>query len=819
MGAIIGGLYASGYSPDDLEKIVDSTNWVETLSLSDEARRTDLFVDQKLRQEPGFLVIRLEGLQPIIPSSLSSGQRLTNVLNRLILQSVYRAAPTFDDLKIPFRAVATDLVSGKRVILSRGDLTEALRASTTVPLVFSPVEKDSMLLMDGGLVSNIPVDIARQSGSDIVIAVNTTSGFRTADQLSAPWETADQIVNVMQQLSNQQQLEQADIVITPRLGSHLSSDFSNLDSLILLGEQAAEERIVDILARTKSPLYLTSASTAAASTHLAVYFRGDPVPDSIKQIILSAAESGYNEDVIEQGVGLIYGLGDYSDAYADVVQDSARVEVTYTARHNPILREVKFSGARLIPDSLLVANFRDLLGKVINHHQGQRALEKLINCYREEGYSLARIDSVHFDESTGLATVWIDEGQISRLELEGNEKTRAYVILREFPLREGDFFSLKKATEGVTHILSTNLFQRVLLSVKYEDARPILVIKVKEKSPELLRIGFRVDSERNTQISIDLRNDNFKGTGTEIGLNAAGGARNRDFRLEYRTDRIFNSYFSFDLEAFHRLRDIFTYRDGVSSRISRWVREQIGEYRQIKYGGSLMLGTQMGRLGNVTGEVRVENHQIKGLEGTGYTPERFRLVALRFASTIDTQDRFPFPMDGMFMRAFYESAISELGSKASYSKVFFTYEYFSTHFRVHTLHPRFTFGYADETLPLSEQFSLGGQDSFFGLREDDRRGRQIFLFNLEYRFALPFKFVFDSYLKLRYDLGSVWRIPEDIRLRDLHHGIGFELALDTPVGPAQFAVGRSFLFRRDLPNNPLSFGPYQVYFSIGYRAL
>jgi outer membrane protein assembly factor BamA len=169
------------------------------------------------------------------------------------------------------------------------------------------------------------------------------------------------------------------------------------------------------------------------------------------------------------------------------------------------------------------------------------------------------------------------------------------------------------------------------------------------------------------------------------------------------------------------------------------------------------------------------------------------------------------------MRTYYESGLAELGKEVSYSKIFFTYEYFTTHFKIHTIHPKITFGYANETLPLSEQFSIGGQESLFGLRDDDRRGRQIFLINFEYRLQLPFKVLFDTYLKLRYDLGSVWRVPEDIVLRDLHHGIGAELALDTPIGPAQFAVGRSFLFRRDLLNNPLSFGPFQVYFSVGYR--
>lgn len=817
MGSIIGGLYACGYDTDGLKKIIESTDWDETLSLTDEAKRADLFVDQKAMRERSFLVIRFDGLQPIIPSSISSGQKLTNMLNRLILQGLYRPTASFDDLRTPLRIAVTDLVSGRRIIVGSGDLTEALRASATVPLVFSPVKKDSMLLMDGGLVSNIPADVARDVGMDLIVAVNTTSRLRSADQMVVPWETADQIISIMQQLSNQEELRKADVVVTPDLGNHLSTDFTNLDSLIELGERAGEEKVAEIHARLWPSLYVGKGTSSMTNGNFVVHFSGDPVPDSLQRLIREKHQLDGGNRTFDRELAEIYMLGDYSDVYAEVHDDSTGSHVTYATKYNPILRSVKFSGAITISDSSLGDAFRPLLGRVINHHEGRRALESILRKYRDEGYSLARIDTIVFDENSGAATVVIDEGRISKLRIEGNERTKDYVILREFPLSEGDLFSLEKANEGVNHIMSTNLFQHALLNVTYVDEKPVIVIKVKEKSPELLRFGLRVDNERNTQISMDLRNENFHGTGTEFGFDFAGGSRNRQFVLEYKSNRILNTYFSFDVDAYHKFKDIFTYHDGPSSRISRWVRDQSGEYREIKFGGSLTLGTQVGRLGNVTGQVKVERHEVKGLSGTGYTPERFRLVALRLSSTIDTQNRYPFPTDGMFMRTYYESALSELGSEVSYSKLLFTYEYYSTQFRVHTFHPKITFGFADETLPLTEQFSFGGQESFLGLRDDDRRGRQIFLFNLEYRLALPFKVIFDSYLKLRYDLGSVWRIPEDIRLRDFHHGIGVELALETPIGPAQFAVGRSFLFRRDLPNNPLSFGPYQVYFSFGYR--
>lgn len=816
MGSIIGGLYACGYAADELKAIVDSTDWAETLSLTDEARRADLFVDQKAARERSFLVIRFDGLRPIIPSSISSGQRLTNMLNRLILKGYYRPMSSFDDLKVPLRVVVTDLVSGRRIVLGSGSLTEALRASATVPLVFSPVKKDSMLLMDGGLVSNIPIDVARQQQSDLIIAVNTTSGFRTAEQLSAPWETADQIITIMQQLSNQEELRRADIIVTPELGDHLSTDFTNLDSLVQLGQEAGEAKIKEIRSRLWGPPYANSGTASIMKEDDTLDFKGDPIPDTMKQTILSSRGIGIDERTIRGHLADIYSLGDYADVYAEVRADSAGSHASYVTKYNPMLAGIRFEGTSALQDSLLEKEFTPFVGKVINNYDCRRALEWVLRRYRDEGYSLARIAGVEFNEEADIATIRIDEGRITELRIEGNETTKDYVILREFPLAEGDLFSLRKADEGINHIMSTSLFQQALLSVSYENDKPILTIKVRERSPELARFGLRVDNERNTQVSVDLRNDNLRGTGTEIGFDFAGGARNRQFTLEYKSNRIFNSYFTFDIKAYHRLRDIFTYADGSSPGLNCWVRDQVGEYGEIKYGGSLTLGTQVGRLGNVTGEVRFEQQEIEGISGTGYNPESFQFTGLRLGSTIDTENRYPFPTDGMFMKTYYETALVGLGKGVSYSKLFFTYEYFTTHFGVHTIHPKITFGYASETMPLSEQFSIGGQQSFFGLREDDRRGRQVFLINFEYRLALPFKIIFDTYLKLRYDLGSVWRVREDILWRDLHHGIGAELALDTPIGPATFVVGRSFLLQRNLPNNPLSLGPYQAYFSIGY---
>ncbi len=153
-----------------------------------------------------------------------------------------------------------------------------------------------------------------------------------------------------------------------------------------------------------------------------------------------------------------------------------------------------------------------------------------------------------------------------------------------------------------------------------------------------------------------------------------------------------------------------------------------------------------------------------------------------------------------------------------YSKIYFTYET-NASYQNFTLHPKIVIGFGDQTLPLSQQFSLGGEDSFFGLREYDTRGRQIFLTSLELRTRFPFQIIWDTYFRIRYDLGSIWPQREDIRLRDFHHGLGAILSIDTPAGPINVAVGRSFYIRQDLLEQPLTLGPVIAYLSLGYPIL
>jgi len=758
MGSIIGGLYACGYDPNQLDSIAHKINWNDLLTLSDQVRRSDLFLQQKQVEEQSFLVIRLNGLQPILPSSLVSGQKLTTILTELVLNAPYHVVHSFDDLKVPFRAVATDIVSGKRIVISSGDLAQAMRASATVPVVFTPLLSDSMQLVDGGLISNVPVDVAHNAGADIVIAVNTTSPLRPESSIENPWDALDQVTSIMMQLSNRLQLEKADVVIQPDLGNHFASDFSNIDSMINAGRIAARASIKRI-----DSLMIIGATDKS------------PLSDSV--------------------------LNNLSTGNLPVYDSLIRVDT------------VLFQGNSVLPDSILIAPFRESIGTKISPEQIDSLCEEVMWIYRTKGLGLARITSTHFNSEKHQLEIQINEGKISDVKVEGNSVAKDYIIRREFPLRTNDIFETGKAIQGIENIYSTNLFSQVLLKTSFLPTTHV-IIDVTEKSSRLIRFGLRADNERNGQAFLSISDDDLFGSGTRVGLFFAGGSRNRILDGSIGTTRLWNTELTYGFHLFTGFQDVYDFIDNFTGKDqSTWDRVINGQYRIIRSGYALSVGTQLKRFGMVSVALSYGWDKIKAIDNFPSQPS-LRIVDLSFSSDVDTRDKSGFPESGILSNAYFTISLKGLNSQKNFSKIFFNYDSYSTLFANLTFRQHYMFGFGDVNLPLSRQFSLGGQDLFFGLRQDALRGRQILLASLELRVKLPFKIFFDTYFSGRFDIGDVWAQQQNVILSTLKQGIGASLGFATPIGPAVLSLGKAIYPAREGKikdrTTPLTF-----YFRIG----
>lgn len=813
MGSIVGGLYSAGYSVEELDTIARKTDWNDLLTLNRQSNRRDFFVDQKVTQDRAVLSLRLDGLNPIFPTSFNDGQKLSNYLNILTFDAPIHSQQNFDLLRYKFRAVCTNLIDGSPVVLKEGSLSKALRASSSVTFFLAPVKYDSLTLVDGGLVANVPVEITKQTGADYVVAVDVTSPLWSERELSYPWIIADQIVSIPMRLVNRQQLQYADLIVSPELNDFTSADFNKVDSLILLGYQNSVEE-AKALRKTIDSIYSRNISAEEK------YFLNVIIEDSLDEIETEIFGSNKIDLIsniqLQKKLEQLFDTGYYKNLSAELIEDSPNCILKINKEYNPIIKEIVLIGVSLISSDGIDKIFSEIKLRPYSAIKTSEAITKLMSLYRKNGYSLADIQEIRFDEENNILKIFVDEGIISKILVEGNDRTNVDVIVRELPFSEGDFFRIIDVESGLKNLRSTGLFENVDISVYDVNGQNVLLIKIVERQTGLLRVGYRLDNEYRFQLGLDIREENLFGTGSELGFIFFGGIRSRSYILEQKANRIFNTYFTYKINAFYKLKDISVYTDQPFETYKRFSRIKNGEYRQINYGVSLGAGTQVGRFGNLIFEGKYQTDKIKNIELSPVDTYEYKTVSFKISSTIDTQDKYPFPDKGIYFNGYYETAQTFLGGNLGHTSFGFEYRNYLSSNSGHVLSPKLILGFSDKTTPLSQQFSLGGQESFYGMHEYEQRGRQIFLVSIMYRYKIPVKIFFDTYLKFRYDLGNTWAIQEQIKFKDLRHGIGGAISFDTPIGPAEFAVGRSFLFRKDLPENPISWGDVLFYFSIGY---
>jgi NTE family protein len=750
----------------------------------------------------------------VLPTAANDGQKFTNYLNIIALQAPIRAQSNFDLLERRFRAVCTNLVTGEPAVLQKGSIAEALRASSSVSFLLSPVTIDSLVLVDGGLIANIPAEMTRKEGADIVIAVNTTSELHGKQDLDFPWVVADQIMSIPMKVINERQLTFADITITPELGQHSSTDFSKIDSIITIGYNTTLASTAEI-----SRLYEEKYSQRLTTNSFRIEH---PVFSSNLPDLEPALEKFTGRSTIEsyELLELFYSLNRedrYDTLFAEVVRFPLADSVRIIAYPRPLIQSISYEGIQSLEmqevDSIMVNS----LWKPCSELNIWQLTKTIVNLYRLRGYSLAELEKWSFDDKNGILRLKFNEGVIAKVEIRGNTSTAETVIRRELPFAEGDYFLNTKLHQGLTNLRSANLFENIVASVEQRAEGNVLILNVEEKITSLVRFGFKLDNENFPQLSVDLREESVFGSATELGVTSYFSPRANAFAIEHNAHRIFNTYLTYNIKGFYKRNDVYLYKTLQESNPHYYKKERSDGYAQAIYGFSLALGAQVQRLGNLIFRWTYEKDEINPDSRynmvDGY---KTALAIFRISTSFDTQDKYPFPTKGIRFTTFYEIASNKLGGDLGYTNLGGDYLVNIPFSNAHTFTPGLRIGFADRTLPLSQQYSLGGQYSFVGMRENEYRGRQLFVGSLDYRYRMPFRIFFDTYFQMRYNLGSVWEVQNKLRLSDFRHGVGLSLSFSTPIGPADFSIGRSFIISNDIPDYPLKFGPLNFYFSIGY---
>lgn len=320
MGSIIGALYAMGYSPDEMEGIITAINWKDMLE--DDPSRIDQPLrrkDDSLRYLLGFKLGVRNG-QVQLPRGAIQGQKLLLLLRRLSLPVWDKQ--DFDDFPIPFRCVGTDIAKGEAVIFDQGDVAVAIRASMSVPAAFAPIRVNGRLMVDGGIVNNVPYDVVKDLGATDVIAVDVGSELLGDKDLNSPIAITLQMINaVTQKLTDQilAKMQPTDVLIKPTLGDISSAGFDRATEAIPLGEAAAEEMVQklrrfsvseaeyaawqqSIRRRNFDPPLVAFVDTVNKRSQSAGY---------VDRLVADQAGKPLDVDTLEKNLGEAYGAGPY----------------------------------------------------------------------------------------------------------------------------------------------------------------------------------------------------------------------------------------------------------------------------------------------------------------------------------------------------------------------------------------------------------------------------------------------------------------------------------------------------------------------------
>jgi len=344
IGAAIGGFFATGMQVDEIESFVQGIDW-ESAFLNSTPRELKAF--PRKRDDDLFLVSQKPGLNRgefELPTGVVQGQVIDLILSRVTLPVA--GIDDFDALAIPFRAVAGDIATGEAVALGSGDLSRAIRASMAVPAVLTPIDIDDRLLVDGGIAMNLPVEVARSMGSEIIIAVDITDTLSTRDELNSVLDITAQLTNLLTRFGLEQQLDQLqdqDVLIRPEFSEQYSSvSFARMSETVQVGYDA-------VMAQRDEFAALALSEDDYAAYRARLVDPREPAPpqidflrldndsmlaDSVIQSRLTGIELGapLDVDAVERAINRVYGLELYQNVRYAVVEEGGQTGLEVEVR-------------------------------------------------------------------------------------------------------------------------------------------------------------------------------------------------------------------------------------------------------------------------------------------------------------------------------------------------------------------------------------------------------------------------------------------------------------------------------------------------------
>ncbi|MBO8126123.1 MAG: BamA/TamA family outer membrane protein [Firmicutes bacterium] len=483
-----------------------------------------------------------------------------------------------------------------------------------------------------------------------------------------------------------------------------------------------------------------------------------------------------DEDLVKKDLQAIADLGYFSDVRANFRQYQDGVKIIFEVVENPVVKGIEIKGNSALPADKL----RELIpvkdGEILNVNTLNKGLQSMLeDAFKEYGIP-ARITDVQVKNS-GIIEVQLAETRVNQIIIEGNEKTRDYVIRREIRLKPGDVLNMVELHKDLRNVLNLGFFDDVSREFRETSDPDVvdLVIKVKERRTGTASLGAAISSTDGLLGYIEVAEDNLFGKGQRANIKLEFGKDKTLYRLGFfepyineKTSGGFNIYNERSTEYDAENRSFVKSESGLDATLGRELGEDLKGYLKLRVYD--------------TAEDYPETERID---------EQGKTRSLTFSVIKDTRDFFLRPSKGSRQELSVEVAPSWLGSEYQFNRYIADYsKYFTVNSKGHVLALHGRVGHIQPTggegISDTELFRVGGPDTVRGYEYSEAfTGQSILVLNAEYRFKIADKL--DGVIF--YDTGNAWKADEKISLSDLHTGIGVGVRIDTPVGIMRIDYG------------------------------
>lgn len=783
IGSLVGTLYSGGFTPDEITARLAKVDWNSLLL--DEPERRSLLMARKAEHSRHLLTLRLgRDLTPVVPGAITPGQKLYHQLLKLTLDLPDNASSaTWDSRSTQLRIVATELISGRKVVFDSGDPVLAIRASMSAPLLFEPVQLDSDQLIDGGVSCNIPVETARSMDGEVIVAVDVTADLRGKSSHWQPWEIVDQVTTILEKIPNQHSLDNADLVLSPMISDSslgLNSSFEQVYSAGISETKSKLDTLRHLLTPDPEPddfdtlsfIRMSEPETLPEILHLppAWRIRGWTTVNEIRERL---------EELYDSGKILS----------ARVIYDEPNHMLILEAQSAPVINSVTVVNGMARFESSQKEIFQNQISDNFDYKKFRNNLKKLIQLYRDAGFPAVNVREVVYSDSDGSLTIGLDQGVLDGVEFSGLEKVSTAWLEREVPLEVGKPVTRTGIIEGMKNLYATGLFRNVYPVLERsidntvdpgKPSRWIIRYHVVENPSPLMRLGLAYLDQQRTRGFIELSYPSPFNYATRGVIFTSVGERDQLQRVESNTDKILGMPIAVNIYGIYSYRD----RDFRNER-----HRKTGEYRETYWGGRLEAGGQAWSWGQLLLTGRLERHENR----YPVYSESFGISVLGAELGLDTENRSPYPNQGVRLRMTAETAAKEIGSDRRFTKITGHWESFVTPIHRHTLGLRVMGGTVSDDAPMDERLRLGGMHSFPGLQLDELVNSRQLTAGVEYRFDMLSRVFADSYIGFRYDVGSGWDDPSlKIDRLDWNNSVAIYFAFDTLLGPIHLQWARLF---------------------------